>query len=105
MQDTIRLPTDLGRAVHQARKTCKLKATAIAERSGRARNVLYRLERGDDVTVSSLLDILRAMGLTIRLEPLGMPTLEELRRRFAHEDDDGDEGDDKGANEGSDRAS
>ena len=90
MQDTIRVPADLGRAIQQARKTGKLKATLIAERSGRARNVLYRLERGEDITVSSLLDILRAMGLTIRLEPLGMPTLEEVRRRFAADDDDGD---------------
>ena len=90
MQDTIRLPADLGRAVRQARKSGKQKATSIAERSGRARNVLYRLERGEDVTVSSLLDILRAMGLTIRLESLGMPTLDEVRRRFAVDEDDGD---------------
>lgn len=89
MQDTIRLPTDLGKAVRLARKGAKLKATAIAEQSGRARNVLYRLENGEDITVASLLDILRAMGLTIRLEPLGLPTLDEVRRRFA-EDDDGD---------------
>ena len=78
MKDIIRVPADLGRAVHEARKTGKLKATAIAAHSGRARNVLYRLERGDDVTVASLLDILRAMGLTIRLEPLGLPTLDCL---------------------------
>jgi len=90
MQDTIRVPADLGRAVHEARKTGPLKATAIAVRSGRARSVLYRLERGDDVTVASLLDILRAMGLTIRLEPLGMPTLEEVRSRFALDDDEAD---------------
>ena len=90
MQDVICVPTDLGRAIQQARKAGRLKATAIAVKSGRARSVLYRLERGEDVTVTSLLDILRAMGLTIRLEPLGMPTLEEVRRRFAADDDDGD---------------
>ena len=90
MQDTIRVPADLGRAVHEARKTGPLRATAIAVRSGRARSVLYRLERGDDVTVASLLDILRAMNLTIRLEPLGMPTLEEVRSRFAQDDDEAD---------------
>jgi DNA-binding phage protein len=90
MQDIIRVPTDLGHAVHQARKIGKLKATVIAQRSGRARNVLYRLERGEDVTVASLLDILRAMGLTIRLVPLGMPTLEEVRSRFAVDEDASD---------------
>jgi transcriptional regulator with XRE-family HTH domain len=89
MQDTIRVPADLGKAIRAARKATRQKATAIAAQSGRARNVLYRLEKGEDVTVASLLDILRAMGLTIRLEPLGLPTLDEVRRRFA-EDDDGD---------------
>ncbi len=88
MQDILRSPTDLGQAVKAARKRGKLKATAIAERSGRARNVLYRLEHGDDITVASLMDILRAMGLTIRLEPLGLPSLEEVRSRFANDEDD-----------------
>jgi HTH-type transcriptional regulator / antitoxin HipB len=88
MKDTIRLPRELGQAVAQARKAGKLKSTDIAARSGRARSVLYRLERGDDVTVASLFDILRAMGLTLRLEPLGMPTLEDVQRRFGQDDDD-----------------
>lgn len=88
MKDTIRLPQDLGEAIRAARKESRLAATTIAERSGRSRNVLYRLERGEDVTVASLLDILRAMGLTLRLERLGLPTLEEVRRRFADDDED-----------------
>lgn len=92
MKDTIRTPQDLGEAIREARKAARLKATAIAERSGRSRNVLYRLEGGEDVTVASLLDVLRAMGLTIRLERLGMPTLEEVQQRFAAEEDDEDEG-------------
>ncbi len=88
MKDTIRLPSELGQAIATARKASKLKAVDIATRSGRARSVLYRLEQGDDVTVASLFDILRAMGLTLRLEPLGMPTLEEVQRRFEQDDDD-----------------
>jgi HTH-type transcriptional regulator / antitoxin HipB len=87
MKDIIRLLPDLGEAVREARKSGKLKATDIAEKSGRARNVLYRLESGEDITVASLLDILRAMGLAIRLEPLGTPTLTEMRRRFAADDE------------------
>ena len=31
--------------------------------SGRSRDILNRLERGQDVTVASLLDILASMGL------------------------------------------
>ena len=88
MQNKIRLPLELGRAVQRARKEGRLKATDIARRSGRARNVLYRLERGEDITVASLFDILRSMGLTIRLESLGMPSLEEVTERFGQDDDD-----------------
>ena len=93
MQDILRIPADLGLTVKQLRKQRKLKATAIAHRSGRARNVLYRLERGDDITVASLMDILRAMDLTIRLEPLGLPSLAEVRSRFAVDDEDGEDDD------------
>lgn len=93
MKDILSLPKDLGEAIHAARKASGLKATDIARRSGRARNVLYRLERGEDVTVASLLDILRAMSLGLRLEPAAPPTLDDVRRRFAEDHDDaGDSG-------------
>ena len=59
-------------------------------RSRGAADTLNRLERGEDVTVKSMFDILRAMGLCIRLEPAGIPTLAEMRERFGG-DDDGDE--------------
>lgn len=88
MKDKIRLPSELGLAIRNERKSRGLKAVDIAERSGRARNVLYRLEQGDDITVASLFDILRAMGLTIRLEGLGMPTLLEVTERFGRDDED-----------------
>lgn len=88
MKDKIRLPIELGEAIQRERKTRRMKATDIAARAGRARNVLYRLERGEDVTVGSLFDILRAMNLTVRLESLGMPSLEEVKQRFAQDDDD-----------------
>ncbi len=90
MKDVIRLPRDLGLAIMAERKGRKMKATDIALRAGRARDVLYRLEQGEDVTVSSLMAILSAMGLTIRLERAGMPTLEEVQRRFGSSDEDDD---------------
>lgn len=96
MKDKIRLPTDLGQAIREARAEGKLRTTDIARRSGRSRDVLHRLEKGDDVTVASLLDILRAMGLCLRLERAGLPTLEEMHQRFS--DPDGDlEADDDAA--------
>jgi len=88
MKDIIRLPQDLGKAVKNARKELGLKTTEIAKHCGRSRDVLNRLERGDDVTVSSLLAILAAMGLVLRIERAGLPTLQEMTERFANLDDD-----------------
>ena len=91
MKDKIRIPHDLGRAVMEIRKTSGLKATDIARNYGRSRNVLNRLERGEDVTVASLMDILRVMGLTLRLERAGLPSLAEMTARFSNlDDEDGD---------------
>lgn len=88
MKDTIRLPTDLGREIRKARLAGGFKTTEVARNSGRSRDVLNRLEKGEDVTVASLMDILRAMGVTLRLETTKLPTLEEMQKRFAADEDD-----------------
>jgi HTH-type transcriptional regulator/antitoxin HipB len=88
MTDIIRQPADLGQSVKAFRKEMGFKATSIARHSGRSRDILNRLERGEDVTVSSLMDILSAMGLVLRLERVGLPTLDEMTARFADLDDD-----------------
>ena len=88
MKDNILTPLDLGAALKILRCERKLKAIDIAEHSGRSRDVLNRLEKGQDVTVHSLFDILRAMGLCLRIENAGMPTLEEMQTRFSEDDDD-----------------
>lgn len=62
------MPQDLGKAIRNARKELGLKTTDIAKHIGRSRDVLHRLEHGDDVTVSSLIAILAAMGLVLRIE-------------------------------------
>jgi HTH-type transcriptional regulator/antitoxin HipB len=90
MKDIIRLPQDLGHAVKSARRELGIKTTDIARHSGRSRDVLNRLERGEDVTVSSLMAILAAMGLVLRIERAGLPTLEEMKARFADLDEDDD---------------
>ena len=84
----IRLPADLGNAIALHRRHNKLSAVAIARKAGRSRTVLHNLERGGDVTVASLFEILRAMGLCLSLQKSGMPTLDEMQRRFADEDDE-----------------
>jgi len=91
MKDILRLPADLGAAIRQVRKDAGLKATDIARDAGRSRDVLHRLEKGDDVTVASLMDILRAMGLVLRLEKAGLPTLAEMQQRFGQPDDEDDD--------------
>lgn len=88
MSDIIRLPQDLGKAIQSERKALKLKTIDIAHHSGRSRDVLHRLERGQDVTVSSLMAILAAMGLVLRVERAGLPTLQEMTERFADLDED-----------------
>ena len=82
----IRTLTDLGARVAQVRKAAGITATAVARQSRRSRDILHRLERGDDVSVSSLLDILSAIGYQIELAPARLPTLDEARQRFADED-------------------
>lgn len=86
--DKIKLPADLGNAIAQYRADNKLSAVAIARKAGRSRTVLHNLERGGDVTVASLFEILRAMGLCLSLQKAGMPTLEEMQRRFTDEDEE-----------------
>lgn len=90
MKDVIRTPAELGEALKVNRQARKLKATDIAERAGRSRDILNRLEKGQDITVHSLFDLMRAMGLVMRLETAGLPTLEEMQARFAAELDGDD---------------
>lgn len=86
--DILRLPVDLGAALKAHRQQKGLTAVDVAARAGRSRDILYRLERGEDVTVSALMDILRALDLSLSLQPAGLPTLDEMQRRFASDTDD-----------------
>ena len=59
----------------------------LAATAGKVREVIYRLEAGEDTTVSSLMAVLGALGLALRLESVGLPSAEEVARRFQEEDD------------------
>jgi HTH-type transcriptional regulator/antitoxin HipB len=87
MADTIRLPTELGELLQQRREALGLSKKAVAERAGRVREVIYRLEGGEEASVSSLFDVLRALNLAMRLEPAGLPTMEEVAAAFNKDDD------------------
>ena len=66
MTDTIRLADDLGRLLLERRKALRLSKSELAQRAGKVREVVYRLEAGEDSTVSSLLAVLGALGLALR---------------------------------------
>ncbi len=86
--DKLLTQADLAQAVKLLRTEHGYTTVEIANRSGRSRDILHRLEQGSDVSVSALFDILRAMGYAIALTPRGVPTLEQMRQRFAESDDE-----------------
>jgi transcriptional regulator with XRE-family HTH domain len=88
IMDKLRTLQDVGEAFSRHRRKSKLSATKIAAQAGRSREILYRLERGEDLTVSALLDLLRAAGLAIQFTSAGLPTLEEMRERFSRMDEE-----------------
>lgn len=87
MTDNLRLPDDLGYALQQRRKALGMSKSELAEKAGKVREVVYRLEAGQDTTVSSLMAVLSALGMAMRLEPVGLPTAAEVARRFQEDDD------------------
>lgn len=87
MTDKIRLPDELGDQLRQRRQALGMSKSQLAVRAGKVREVVYRLEAGEDSTVSSLFAVLSALGLAMRLETAGLPSAEEVARRFREDDD------------------
>ena len=83
----IRLPDELGRQLQERRKALRLSKRELVKRSGKARKVIDHLEFGQEATVSSLLAVLGALGLALTVEPAGLPTAEEVARRFEEDTD------------------
>jgi HTH-type transcriptional regulator / antitoxin HipB len=79
---------ELGQAVRAARLAAGLTTVEVARDSGRSRDVLHRLENGQDVSASSLLAILAAMQRRLELASVARPTLSDMQRRFSHIQDD-----------------
>ena len=87
MTDTIRLPDELGRQLGEHRKALKMSKSELAKKAGKVREVVYRIESGEDTTVSSLMAVMGALGLAMRLESVGLPSAKEVARRFQEDDD------------------
>lgn len=91
MDDKTALPADFGAFLRQRRKAARMSVSEVAERAGKSRDVIYRLEKGEDVSSHSLFAVIRALGLSVQLVSAGLPTLEEVRARFANDGDDEDD--------------
>lgn len=87
MTDKIRLPDELGRELRERRELLGMSKSELAEKAGKVREVIYRLEAGEDATVSSLLAVLGALGLTLSLTRAGLPSASEVSARFLNDDD------------------
>ncbi len=83
----LRIPRDLGLAVKARRQRQHLRVKESAARSGRSRDTLNRLERGGEVTTGAMFDLLRAMGLSLRLVEAGLPSAGELAADFFDDDE------------------
>lgn len=84
----MRLPKELGDSLRARREQQGLTKKAVAERAGRVREVIYRLEGGEEASVSSLFDVLRALNLVMRIEPAGLPSMEDVAAAFNRDEDD-----------------
>jgi ribosome-binding protein aMBF1 (putative translation factor) len=84
--DTLRLAADLGEELRRRREALGMSKSELAARAGKVREVVYRLEAGEDTTVSSLLAVLAALGLAMRIDRAGLPSAAEVARRFGEED-------------------
>lgn len=87
MTDKIRLPDELGQQLREGREALGMSKSELAEKAGKVREVIYRLEAGEESTVSSLLAVAGALGLALRLERAGMPSAREVAARFQDDDD------------------
>ena len=87
MTDKVRLPDELGRQLREQREALGMSKSELAVKAGKVREVIYRLEAGEDSTVSSLLAVLGALGLALRLERAGLPSASEVAARFQDDDE------------------
>jgi transcriptional regulator with XRE-family HTH domain len=84
---SVALPAELSAQVIARREQLGLTKKGLAERAGKVREVIYRIEEGQDVNVSSLVDVLRVLGLKLALVPAGIPSMEAVAKAFGEDED------------------
>lgn len=75
---------ELGRRLRASRIAYPLTQAQLAERAGVSQRTVANLEKGADVTVASLVSVLRALGLLSRMELL-VPAPETRPSDLLHE--------------------
>lgn len=60
----------------------KMTAQALAEQAGVSRDTIVRIERGEDVSFSTALAVLRVFGLGLSAAAVQWPTLDNARQYF-----------------------
>lgn len=83
--------TELGLAIKEARRARGLTQAEVAEQIGSSRTRVLAFEGGlnPDMSIATVIRMLNAVGLDLRLTTFnyGMPTLDDLRREQAEEDE------------------
>lgn len=87
MNELIKNTTDLGYLVKQLRQSgspsgSKMSAQALADQAGVSRDTIARIERGEDVSLSTALRVLRVFSLGLNAAPVTWPTLASAKQHF-----------------------
>ena len=60
----------------------KMTADTLAELAGVSRDTVFRIERGEDVSFSTAMAVLRVFGLGLSASPVKWPTLDTAIHHF-----------------------
>ena len=60
----------------------KMTAQTLAELAGVSRDTVFRIERGEDVSFSTAMAVLRVFGLGLNAAPVEWPTLSTAHEHF-----------------------
>jgi len=87
LNELIKNTSDLGHFVVQLRKNegsngKKMSAQALADLAGVSRDTIVRIERGDDVSFSTALRVLRVFSLGLNAAPVPWPNLATAKQHF-----------------------
>lgn len=78
---------DLAVLVHSQRLQAghnggKMTAHTLAELAGVSRDTIFRIERGEDISFSTAMAVLRVFGLGLSAAPVFWPTLNTAQQHF-----------------------